>query len=92
MVHLHEWIPAYSPPPARKTAEPRRWSQQTSLMHQCQVDPSLAEVVMLLDELTESPVYADDGGKYSAKAGVLSRVLKWVWRGWPKCTLSPQFT
>ncbi|KAL1441834.1 hypothetical protein MTO96_008226 [Rhipicephalus appendiculatus] len=47
---------------------------------------------MLLDELPESPVHADDVAQYSAKDGVLSRVLNWVWRGWPRCAPSSQFT
>ncbi|KAL1420336.1 hypothetical protein MTO96_024319 [Rhipicephalus appendiculatus] len=62
------------------------------LMHQRQDDPAPAEVVMLLDELPESPVHADDVAQYSAKDGGLSRVLSWVWRGWPRCAPSSQFT
>ncbi|KAL1422140.1 hypothetical protein MTO96_022403 [Rhipicephalus appendiculatus] len=56
------------------------------LMHQCQDNPSSAKVVMLLDELPESAVHADDVAQYSAKDGVPSRVLSWVWRGWPRFT------
>ncbi|XP_037565246.2 uncharacterized protein K02A2.6-like [Dermacentor silvarum] len=59
---------------------------------QCQDDPSPAEVVMLLDVLPESPLHADDVAKYSAKDAILSRVLNWVWKGWPRCAPSSEFT
>nr|XP_037288668.1 uncharacterized protein K02A2.6-like [Rhipicephalus microplus] len=62
------------------------------LQHQCHDDPSPAEVVMLLDALPEPPLHAADIATHSAKDRTLSRVLNWVWKGWPKGSMGPELS
>ncbi|XP_075741316.1 uncharacterized protein LOC142790221 [Rhipicephalus microplus] len=62
------------------------------LQHQCHDDPSPAEVVMLLDALPEPPLHAADIATHSAKDRTLSRVLNWVWKGWPRGSMGPEFS
>nr|XP_037290929.1 uncharacterized protein K02A2.6-like [Rhipicephalus microplus] len=62
------------------------------LQHQCHDDPSPAEVVMLLDALPEPPLHAADIPTHCAKDRTLSRVLNWVWKGWPRGSMGPEFS
>ena len=47
-------------------------------------DPAPAHQIMLIEELPERPLHAADVAKRTARDPVLSRVLDWVGRGWPK--------
>eukprot|EP00079_Xenopus_tropicalis_P023325 XP_012815654.2 PREDICTED: LOW QUALITY PROTEIN: uncharacterized protein K02A2.6-like [Xenopus tropicalis] len=53
--------------------------------------PALSEVLML-ESLASPPLQASDIAHMTATDPVLSRVLNWVWRGWPKISLKEEFT
>uniref|UniRef100_A0A803JUZ6 Gypsy retrotransposon integrase-like protein 1 n=1 Tax=Xenopus tropicalis TaxID=8364 RepID=A0A803JUZ6_XENTR len=53
--------------------------------------PALSEVLML-ESLPSPPLQASDIARMTATDPVLSRVLNWVWRGWPKISLKEEFT
>ncbi|XP_015284843.1 PREDICTED: uncharacterized protein K02A2.6-like [Gekko japonicus] len=55
------------------------------------LDPAPACSVLALEELPQAPVTARDIAAASAKDTVLSRVLNWVWRGWPLGAVEPEF-
>ncbi|XP_031747556.1 uncharacterized protein K02A2.6-like [Xenopus tropicalis] len=52
--------------------------------------PPLLEVLML-ESLPDSPLEATEIAHMTAKDPILSRVLNWVWRGWPNEKLSEEF-
>nr|XP_028571635.1 uncharacterized protein K02A2.6-like [Podarcis muralis] len=55
-------------------------------------DPSPAHSVMLLETLPQPPLHTTDVAMHSAKDRTLSRVLNWVWRGWPVGHLDAKFS
>ncbi|XP_015266366.1 PREDICTED: uncharacterized protein K02A2.6-like [Gekko japonicus] len=55
------------------------------------LDPAPACSVLAIEELPEAPVSVKDIAAATARDSVLSRVLNWVWRGWPAGTLEPEF-
>lgn len=63
------------------------------LMQQHQDDPAPAETIMLLDMLPEPPLQAADIATQSARDRTMSRVLNWVWKGWPpRHSITSEFT
>ncbi|XP_060100277.1 uncharacterized protein K02A2.6-like, partial [Heteronotia binoei] len=55
-------------------------------------DPAPAHQILLMDMLPDRPLLARDVAARSARDPVLSRVLDWVGRGWPKGSTGPEFT
>ncbi|XP_054832322.1 uncharacterized protein K02A2.6-like, partial [Eublepharis macularius] len=55
------------------------------------IDPSPAHHIMLLEDLPSPLLRASDVASHAAKDRTLSRVLNWVWRGWPSGQLAKQF-
>ncbi|XP_054830333.1 uncharacterized protein K02A2.6-like [Eublepharis macularius] len=53
-------------------------------------DPSPAHGVMQIEDLPQPPLVASDIAAHSAKDPTLSRVLNWVWRGWPAGGAEPE--
>ncbi|XP_054828347.1 uncharacterized protein K02A2.6-like [Eublepharis macularius] len=54
-------------------------------------DPSPAHHIMLLEDLPSPSLRASDVASHAAKDRTLSRVLNWVWRGWPSGQLAEEF-
>ncbi|XP_015280350.1 PREDICTED: uncharacterized protein K02A2.6-like, partial [Gekko japonicus] len=54
-------------------------------------DPAPASEVLAIDELSQAPITSKDIAAASAKGIVISRVLNWVWRGWPVGSVEPEF-
>ncbi|XP_015262798.1 PREDICTED: uncharacterized protein K02A2.6-like, partial [Gekko japonicus] len=54
-------------------------------------DPAPACEVLAIEELPRPPVSSRDIAAHTAKDSVLSRVLNWVWRGWPVGSVEPEF-
>ncbi|XP_015278716.1 PREDICTED: uncharacterized protein LOC107120515 [Gekko japonicus] len=54
-------------------------------------DPAPANEVLAIDELSQAPITSKDIAAASAKDIVISRVLNWVWRGWPVGSVEPEF-
>ncbi|XP_015271835.1 PREDICTED: uncharacterized protein K02A2.6-like, partial [Gekko japonicus] len=54
-------------------------------------DPAPASEVLAIDELSQAPITSKDIAAASAKDIVISRVLNWVWRGWPVGSVEPEF-
>ncbi|XP_060126817.1 uncharacterized protein K02A2.6-like [Zootoca vivipara] len=54
-------------------------------------DPAPAQEVMTLELLPDRPIQAQEVAHHSTKDRVISRVLDWVWRGWPSSSPGPEF-
>ncbi|XP_053239979.1 uncharacterized protein K02A2.6-like, partial [Podarcis raffonei] len=54
-------------------------------------DPAPAQEVMSLELLPDRPIQAQEVAHHSKKDRVISRVLDWVWRGWPSSSPGPEF-
>nr|XP_028577596.1 LOW QUALITY PROTEIN: uncharacterized protein K02A2.6-like [Podarcis muralis] len=54
-------------------------------------DPAPAQEVMSLELLPDCPIQAQEVAHHSKKDRVISRVLDWVWRGWPSSSPRPEF-
>lgn len=48
--------------------------------------------ILLLEALDRPPLRAEDIAKMTSKDPILSRVLNWVWKGWPTERLTEEFT
>ena len=55
-------------------------------------DPSPAHHILLLEELPDAPLSANDIAKATRRDRALSRVIHWVWKRWPEDRQGEEFT